>query len=185
MSDNTPPSAPPAVDAADRSSVALRLNALLANREPRLTVATAESCTGGAIAAQITSISGSSTYFLGGVVSYSNDVKTNILGVSREILDSVGAVSQECAQAMVDGVRRLIGADFAVATTGIAGPGGGTSRKPVGLVYIAYAGPDGTKITEHHFQGDRAAVINQATDTALARLLDSIQTALAATNDER
>src|SRR5687768_12710205 len=117
--------------------LAARLQALAIVRG--VTVATAESCTGGNVAHQITGIPGSSDYFLGGVVSYANDVKRDVLGVPEAILANPGAVSAPCARAMAEGARRLMGADLAVATTGIAGPLGGTARKPVGLVYLAVA----------------------------------------------
>src|SRR4029079_11423879 len=116
--------------------------------------ATAESCTGGMVAQRITSIAGSSDYFLGGIVSYSNAAKQDLLGVPASVLQSVGAVSEECARAMADGARRAFHAKLAVSTTGIAGPGGASERKPVGLVYLAVAGPDGTSCEEHHFGGD-------------------------------
>jgi PncC family amidohydrolase len=136
-----------------------------------VTVATAESCTGGNIARQITSQSGSSSYFLGGVVSYANDVKHRVLGVPETILDNPGAVSEPCARAMAEGARTLIGTDIAVSTTGIAGPDGGTARKPVGLVYIGLATASETIVEERVFPGDRAAVIEAATVRALELLL--------------
>jgi len=139
-----------------------------------VTVATAESCTGGAIAHQITSISGSSTYFMGSVVSYANDVKHRILGVPEEVLENPGAVSEACARAMAEGVRLLIGSDFAVSTTGIAGPLGGTERKPVGLVYIGVASAERRLVEKHVFPGDRAAVIEAATARALELLIAAI-----------
>jgi PncC family amidohydrolase len=119
-----------------------RLNDLLATHDD-VTLATAESCSGGGVAARVTSVAGSSIYFLGGVVAYANDAKADVLGVPRTILETRGAVSPECAAAMAEGARRLFGATLAVSTTGIAGPGGGTPRKPVGLVYLALAGADG------------------------------------------
>jgi PncC family amidohydrolase len=143
-----------------------------------VTVATAESCTGGAVAARIVSISGSSNYLLGGIIAYSNEAKHTLLGVSREILDTRGAVSPECALAMAEGARRAFGAGAAVATTGIAGPGGATARKPVGLVYISLATPAGTEAHEHHFPGDRSAVIAAATEEALQLLLRGVRAAL-------
>ncbi len=138
-----------------------------------ITVATAESCTGGNIARQITSQSGSSGHFLGGVVSYANDVKHRVLGVPETILDNPGAVSEPCARAMAEGARTVIGADIAVSTTGIAGPDGGTARKPVGLVYIGLATASETIVEEHVFSGDRAAVIEAATVRALDLLLNA------------
>lgn len=136
-----------------------------------VTVATAESCTGGNIAHRITSQSGSSDYFLGGVVSYANDVKQRVLGVPETILDNPGAVSEPCARAMAEGARTVIGAGIAVSTTGIAGPDGGTARKPVGLVYIGLATASEILVEAHVFPGDRAAVIEAATLRALELLL--------------
>jgi len=139
------------------------------------TVATAESCTGGGVAHRITAIAGSSAYFLGGIVSYANSAKATLLGVPQAILDNPGAVSEACAGAMAEGARRAFGADIAVATTGIAGPGGGTARKPAGLVFIAASGPAGTVVTEHHFPGDRHAVMASATTAALELLVQTIE----------
>jgi nicotinamide-nucleotide amidase len=108
------------------------------------TIGTAESCTGGFLANQITSVPGSSAYFEGSVVSYSNSVKMNVLGVSRETLEEFGAVSEQTAREMAEGARRVLNTTFAVSTTGIAGPDGGTAEKPVGTVWIACATPDET-----------------------------------------
>jgi len=124
-------------------------------RERKLTLAVAESCTGGLLASLVTDVPGSSDYFVGGVVAYSNAVKERLLGVPREILDTVGAVSPECARAMAEGVRKLLGADLSLSTTGITGPTGATPTKPVGLVYIALAHPEGTEVREHRFVGKR------------------------------
>jgi PncC family amidohydrolase len=136
-----------------------------------LTLAVAESCTGGLIGQRITSVSGSSQYFAGGVISYSNDVKVRLLGVSAKVLESAGAVSRETAAAMAQGVRRLCRADIGVSCTGIAGPGGGTSAKPVGLVYIAVSGRRGGKVTGFRFCGNRAAIRRQASEQALKMVL--------------
>ncbi len=126
--------------------------------ERGLSIGVAESCTGGLIAARLTDIPGSSAYFKGGVVSYSNEMKNQVLGVDMEILNKFGAVSRETAGAMAAGVRESTGADLGLAVTGIAGPGGGTAAKPRGLVYIALAA-DGVSICrEHHFPGIRMAV---------------------------
>ncbi|MDQ3045499.1 MAG: CinA family protein [Chloroflexota bacterium] len=156
----------------------IRLNTLL-GLDQRLRIAVAESCTGGAIAQRITAIAGSSAYFLGGIVAYANSAKQTLLGVPVEVLEEEGAVSDACAQAMAQGARRAFTAEIAVATTGIAGPGGATKRKPVGLVYIAVASPVGSHATEYHFAGDRAAVITAATETALALLVTSVEETLA------
>lgn len=137
-------------------------------------VATAESCTGGTVAARLTSQAGSSAYYVGSVVSYANDVKQRVLGVPAGVLANPGAVSEPCARAMAEGVRDLMGATHAVSTTGIAGPDGGTARKPVGTVYIGVATPDGTRVEHHVFPGDRADVIAAAADRALALLLAAV-----------
>ena len=110
-------------------------------RERGLTLATAESCTGGLVAARLTSVPGSSDVFLGAVVAYADEVKARELGVPAEVLERHGAVSAEAAAAMAAGARARLGADVAVAVTGVAGPGGGTPEKPVGLVYLHAAGP--------------------------------------------
>ncbi len=137
----------------------------------RNTLATAESCTGGLIGHLVTSVPGSSEYYVGGIIAYSNVVKRDVLGVSEELLRAVGAVSRECAEAMARGVRALLKTDYAVATTGIAGPGGGTPTKPVGLVYVACAGPEGTVVEEYRLSGDRWENITQAAEAALQLLL--------------
>lgn len=136
-------------------------------RESGRTLATAESCTGGAVAASLTAIAGSSDYFPGGIVSYSNAVKERLLGVPKAILDSVGPVSPECAEAMAKGARVRIDTDFGLSTTGIAGPGGAEEGKEVGLVYIAIAGPGGVTHERHQYRGRRAEVIDAATKAAL------------------
>src|SRR5215204_6103861 len=147
------------------------LLALPQGGQPPVTVAAAESLTGGNVSARITKISGSSAYFLGGIVAYSNEAKASLLGVSEETLATRGAVSAECAREMAEGSRRAFGAEVAVATTGIAGPGGATERKPVGLVYIALAGPDDATAEEFHFPGGRAVVTDASTEAALLMLL--------------
>lgn len=162
----------------DAQSLAERINQLLLAPEggkSPLTVATGESCTGGGVAAALTSLAGSSDYVMGGIVSYSNEAKATLLGVPQEILDTRGAVSPECARAMAEGARRALATDLAVSTTGIAGPGGGTARKPVGLVYIAVADSEGATAVEHHFSGDRVAVTSAATEAALAMLLERVE----------
>jgi PncC family amidohydrolase len=149
-----------------------RINGLLAESsgQQSIMIATAESCTGGNVAGRLTSIAGSSEYFLGGIVAYSNGAKQSLLGVSAETLATRGAVSAECAREMAEGARRAFASDIAVSTTGIAGPGGATHRKPVGLVYLALAGPDGTTTEEFHFPGGRALVTEAATEAALLML---------------
>jgi PncC family amidohydrolase len=143
----------------------------------RLTLATAESCTGGLIGHLLTSVPGSSEYYIGGVIAYSNRVKQALLGVPEQVLRSVGAVSRECAEAMAKGARERFATDYAVATTGIAGPGGGTATKPVGLVYVACAGPHGVVVEEHRFTGDRWQNIELSAEAALRLLLDQVQVA--------
>jgi len=136
-------------------------------RERGLTLATAESCTGGLVAARLTSVAGASDVFVGGVVSYANEVKARELGVSDEILERHGAVSAEAAEAMAAGARARLGADVAVSATGIAGPGGGSPQKPVGLVYLHADGPDGALARELNVPGDRDAIRARATVAAL------------------
>ena len=135
-----------------------------------LTCATAESCTGGGVGAALTSVPGASDVFLGGVVSYSNAVKRDVLGVRAETLADFGAVSSETAEQMAAGVRRLTGADLAVSVTGVAGPGGGAAEKPVGLVWFALASAGGVRSEKAIFAGDRAAVRRQAVVHAVGML---------------
>jgi PncC family amidohydrolase len=161
-----------------QASIEQRINQMLATGQGELnavTLATAESCTGGNVAARLTSIAGSSEYVLGGIVAYSNEAKASLLGVSQETLATRGAVSAECAREMAEGARRAFGAALAVSTTGIAGPGGATARKSVGLVYIALAGPDGIAVEEFHFPGGRRTVTDSATDAALLMLLRGVE----------
>ncbi|MBE3583062.1 MAG: competence/damage-inducible protein A [Limnochordaceae bacterium] len=141
---------------------------LLAARGERL--ATAESCTGGLLARRVTSVPGSSAYFERGWVTYSNQAKHECLGVEEEALARFGAVSQQVAGQMARGARLRAGVDWALATTGIAGPGGGSAEKPVGLVYIALAGPAGEWVERHQFLGDRGQVQQRAATTALGML---------------
>jgi nicotinamide-nucleotide amidase len=136
-------------------------------RERGLTLATAESCTGGLIGARLTGIPGASDVFVGGVTAYANSVKEAMLGVSTELLDEHGAVSAEVAAAMAAGARAELGSDLAVADTGIAGPGGGTPEKPVGLVFLAVDGPDGAHTTRLQLPGDRETVRARAMVLAL------------------
>lgn len=132
-----------------------------------LSVATAESCTGGLVAARITGVSGSSAYFLGGIVSYSNDAKHRLLGVPTLMLERYGAVSVDVALAMARGVRRKMGTDIGIATTGIAGPGGATPTKPVGLVYIALAADGVERCRRHLWHGDRLENVAASAEAAL------------------
>jgi nicotinamide-nucleotide amidase len=139
-------------------------------RERGWTLATAESCTGGLVAARLTDAAGASEAYVGGVVSYSDELKRRLLGVPDELLRTHGAVSAAVAAALAEGARRELGADVAVAVTGIAGPGGGTPEKPVGLVYISVASPDGDAIERFVLPGDREAVRARATALALHAL---------------
>ena len=132
-----------------------------------LTLATAESCTGGMVAERLTSVPGSSQVFLGGIVAYADEVKAAELGVSPELLERHGAVSAETAAAMAAGARQRLGADVAIAVTGIAGPGGGSEEKPVGLVYLHAEGPFGSRSADFVFPGDREGIRRRAAITAL------------------
>ncbi len=134
------------------------------------TCATAESCTGGGVGAAITAVAGSSAVYFGGVVSYDNSVKENVLGVRAETLATAGAVSAECAAQMAAGARKLLKTDFAVSVTGIAGPGGGTAEKPVGLVWFGLASAEGVRTEKALFRGDRARVRQEAILHALGIL---------------
>ena len=135
--------------------------------ENRATIAAAESCTGGMLAERLTNLPGSSNYFLGGVVCYSNELKTTLVGVPAELIEAEGAVSTEVALALADGIRRRTGATLGVGITGIAGPGGGTPEKPVGLVHIALADERGPRERAYRFPGDRERIRQYATQTAL------------------
>jgi nicotinamide-nucleotide amidase len=132
-----------------------------------LRLATAESCTGGMVAARLTDVAGSSASFVGGVVAYADEVKRSELDVSEELLARHGAVSAEVAAAMAEGARRRLGADVAVAVTGIAGPNGETEDKPVGRVYLHAAGPDASAARMLDLPGERAQIRVRATVTAL------------------
>jgi PncC family amidohydrolase len=138
--------------------------------EQGLTIAVAESCTGGLIAHQLTNVSGSSAYFLGGVVAYANQVKERVLGVSGETLTAHGAVSEACAREMARGARRLFDTDVALSSTGIAGPTGGTAEKPVGLVYMALAAQDVERCERHLWHGNRLENKQRTSEAALALL---------------
>lgn len=135
-----------------------------------LTCATAESCTGGGVGHAITAVPGSSAVFLGGVISYANAVKRDVLGVAEETLVSVGAVSAETAAQMAEGARRLLKSDLAVSLTGIAGPEGGSVEKPVGLVWFGLATASGVRTEKAIFRGDREEVRRQAVLHALGML---------------
>jgi nicotinamide-nucleotide amidase len=151
--------------ARDERTIAELLVDLL--RARGLTLGTAESCTGGLVAARITDVPGSSDVFSGAVVAYSNEVKISELGVPAAVLDAHGAVSAETAAAMAHGARSRLGVDVAVSVTGIAGPDGGSAEKPVGLVYLHAVGPDGEQGRRLDFPGDRETIRLRATVAAL------------------
>ena len=138
-----------------------------------MTIATAESCTGGRLAAALNAQSGSSAYYMGSVIAYDNSVKTNILGVSSEILKTDGAVSESTVRQMAEGVRSLLKTDYAIATSGIAGPTGGTPDKPVGTVWIAWATPEGTEAKCFRFGAsrEREQITLRAVTESLVRLV--------------
>ncbi len=142
-------------------------------REKRLTLAFAESCTGGMIGAALTKIPGASDIFFGSAVTYVNSAKEHILGVSAATLEQHGAVSRECAAEMARGARRIYGADIAASVTGIAGPGGGNAEKPVGTVWFAIATAEDTVTFRRVFAGDRDAVRTQTVAEILRRLAES------------
>ncbi|MDQ2075414.1 CinA family protein [Marinimicrobium sp. ABcell2] len=150
--------------------LATELGGALHRRGWRLS--TAESCTGGGIAAAVTDIAGSSAWFDYGLVTYANNAKRQLLGVDPDVLEAEGAVSEAVALQMVDGALRVSGADLAVAVTGIAGPGGGTAEKPVGTVWLGWGLATGWRRTHcYHFAGDRAEVRRQSIVAALRELL--------------
>ena len=142
-----------------------------------LTVALAESCTGGLVADALTDVSGSSGYFVGSVVSYANEAKERLLGVPPEVLAAHGAVSAQVARAMADGARARFGADVAGAVTGVAGPDGGSAAKPVGLTYVAVADVDGVEVRRFAWTGDRAANKVSSAAALLELLLERVAAA--------
>lgn len=139
-----------------------------------LTLATAESCTGGLIAYALTEIAGSSDYFVGGLVSYSDALKENELGVDADTLARHGAVSAQTCVAMAEGARKRYGADVAIAVTGIAGPAGGTDSKPVGLTYVGVADSEGHDVRRYVWQGDRHGNKLRSAEAALALVLEHL-----------
>ncbi len=154
----------------DSAQLSAAIGDLLRTR--RWTLALAESCTGGLLGHLITDVPGSSDYFLGGVIAYSNEAKEQLLGVRNATLLEHGAVSEATAREMAAGARRLLGAHVALAVTGIAGPGGGTPDKPVGLVYIALDAPDQQWCRRYVWRGDRAANKSSSARAALLLLYD-------------
>jgi PncC family amidohydrolase len=151
-----------------KNSLEEEIGALL--KEHKLTIAVAESATGGSISDLLTNVSGSSNYFKGSVVSYDNEIKAGVLGVRKKTLGKYGAVSSQTAKEMAEGVRKLINADIGLSDTGIAGPTGATPEKPVGLFYIGLSSQHGTRVEEHLFHGDRMENKRAAAEAAL-RLL--------------
>ena len=147
-------------------------------KQQGMTIATAESCTGGRLAAALNAQSGSSAYYMGSVVAYDNSIKTNVLGVSQETLDTYGAVSESTVRQMANGVRKLMNTDYAIATSGIAGPTGGTPDKPVGTVWIAWATPEGTEAKCFHFGAarEREQITLRAVTESLVHLIKSLNT---------
>lgn len=144
-------------------------------KDKKLTIATAESCTGGLLGKSITDVSGSSAVYPGGVISYCNRIKHEILGVDQTLLDTLGPVSAPVAHAMARGVKRVIGADLGVGVTGIAGPNSDETGRPVGLVYIAATYGSMTLVREYRFDGDRAAIRAQAAEAAADLALELIE----------
>ncbi len=147
--------------------------------ERGLTLATAESCTGGLVGHVLTESSGSSEFYVGGLISYSNQLKQSELGVEQHVLDQHGAVSAQSGVAMAEGARRRYGADVAVAVTGIAGPVGGSAQKPVGLTYVAVADADGHDVRRHVWSSDRHGNKVRSAEAALTILLDRLGAARA------
>lgn len=154
------------------NDVLVKISNLL--KQKHLTVATAESCTGGLVAHSLTNISGSSDYFDRGIVSYSNNAKVELLGVSEEILEKYGAVSEQVAIVMAEGVRTKSNVDIGISTTGIAGPTGGTKEKPVGLVYIAVSTTKNVVVKKFQFTGNRIQNKESTCNAALEMLLDNL-----------
>lgn len=143
-------------------------------KENNLTLGVAESCSGGMLSSRLIGIPGISDVYRAGLVTYSNEAKQSLLGVSKETLKLHGAVSEETAKEMVEGTLRVTGADYAVSITGIAGPGGGTKEKPVGLVYIACGNKDVITVKRNLFDGDRQRVREASTETALQMLKEEL-----------
>ena len=155
------------------SSVEAQIHDILIKHGKSLAIA--ESCTGGMIASKFTAMAGASNYLLGGVVAYSNDVKCNILGVNRDDIECFGAVSEVVALEMAEGVRRITGADYAIATTGIAGSGGGSKHKPVGTVWMAVATPEGSRAVMRNSGTDRGQIISRASAYAIEMLYEELK----------
>lgn len=155
------------------AALSKKLGRLLAKN--RLTLSLAESCTGGMLGAAITAVPGSSAYFTGGIVSYANAAKRSVLGVPAAILARKGAVSAATAQAMAAGARRLFSSDCAISITGVAGPGGGTTKKPAGLVYAGIANGKIVRSFEFRFKGNRQEVRRRAVEEAIKRMVEEVE----------
>lgn len=153
---------------------ALAAKVIAVLREKNLSLATAESCTGGGVGKVLTSVPGSSAVYLGGVISYANCIKEQLLQVDCDTLRDHGAVSPQTARQMALGVRTLMHADISVSITGIAGPASDDTQKPVGLVYVGIAAEQGCTVKENHFCGDREAVREQSISAALQMILDHV-----------
>ncbi|MBI2400994.1 MAG: CinA family protein [Deltaproteobacteria bacterium] len=143
-------------------------------REKGLKLALAESCTGGLASSMITDVAGSSEYFLGSIVAYANEVKQAVLGVKATTLKKYGAVSKETASEMARGIKKKLGSDISAAITGIAGPGGGTKEKPVGLVFIAVSKGRTTIVQRFVFKGGRKSIKKQSAEAALSMLAEAL-----------
>lgn len=157
----------------DLSALAARVASLLGSRA--LTLATAESCTGGLVGHVLTEVPGSSAWYVGGVVAYSDTLKRRLAGVPADLLTLHGAVSAEVAEAMALGIRERLGTDLGISVTGIAGPTGGTPTKPVGLVYVAVADRAGTIAARHLWTGDRSANKRASAAAVLERLIERVR----------
>ncbi|MFO7991436.1 MAG: nicotinamide-nucleotide adenylyltransferase [Thermoplasmata archaeon] len=144
-------------------------------RKKNMTIATAESCTGGLIAHRFTNVPGSSSYFERGLVTYSNEAKIEMLGVDKKTVEEEGAVSEEVARQMAEGIKKISGATLGLATTGIAGPGGGTEENPVGTVFIGLASPGSVHVVLYHFSGNRWDVKDQTAEKALLTVIDHLK----------
>ena len=153
--------------------MARRLQELCLARQ--VTVATAESCTGGLVASVITDVGGSSGYFRGGLVAYANEAKVRLLDVSPDLLTAHGAVSAQVAKAMAMGARGRLSVDVAVSVTGVAGPGGGSAAKPVGLTYVAVADEAGVEVRRFHWDGDRVANKDASVRAALELVISHVE----------
>ena len=143
--------------------------------EQGVSIAVAESCTSGIIASKITSISGSSSYFKGGIIAYKNEIKTKLLGVSEDLINKKTEVSAEVVSQMANSVRKSFFSDYSVATSGYAGPIGGTLNNPIGTVFIAISSASGIDIERFIFLGDRQSIVNQASEKAVSLLYDAIK----------